>query len=294
MMTENIYKHSSAPGCISAAYDMLLENRKNIFRKLALPAIAFGISLTVCLLAYTPNKALNDWGLCHPTLTMLLLIGAALLAVGVSFWLVAATFTLLNEKKLISNFRRSLVVFVVIVVYELLIFGAQYLCMNVIGNMLLNRFADKAVGVMILCSLLFLLLYIVILVAFLPYVFSTTKYLYDHTTILKGLFTSDYKRGWKNLGHIFLTMLLMTILIAVVTFIASTPFVIAFMAQASNQLGMLEGDPSGAPAHLLWIVVVVSFFTMTLMAFVFVWEIFVLVHLYGSIETRETERLGEA
>ena len=79
-------------------------------------------------------------------------------------------------------------------------------------------------------------------------------------------------------------MLLTAILITLITLIATAPFSIVFMAQATNQLGMLEGDSSGAPAYLLWIVVAVSFFTMTLMAFVLVWEVLVIIHLYGSIE----------
>ena len=131
-MTENIYKHRSAPACISAAYEMLLDNRKSILRKLFLPAIVFGISVTVCLMAYTPNKELNNWGLSHSTLSLLLLIGAVLLAFGATVWLVAATLTLLNGKGTSANMRRMLAVIAVFALYELLLVGAHYLCMGVV------------------------------------------------------------------------------------------------------------------------------------------------------------------
>ena len=287
MIISNLYQHRSAPSSISAAYVLLLDNRKEVFRRLILPAIAFGISISLCLLAYTPNKTLNEWGLAHPVLTLLLLVSAAVLAIGASFWLVASTFTMINGERTIMSLRRCGVAAIGFVLYNLLNFGVQYLCMNVLGSFLTNRFADKAVTVMTVCSLLNVFISILVMVVFQPYLYSTVKYLYDHTMTAKSLFTTDYLRGWKSVGHIFLTIFLASIILTIVILIASTPFAIAYMAQVSNQIGMLEGDLSGAPSYLLWLVMGISAVTMTLMAFALVWKIFVLIFLYGSIETKD-------
>lgn len=290
MKNFELNKSRGATACIRAAYELFLDNIKTILRRLSLPALAVGISVSVCLTAYTPNKAINEWGLSHPTLTIALMTIAVVMAFLSFVWLTTATFTLLNEKNFWKNMRRCLMTYIGDIVYALLCIAFQLLCFNVIGQTLALHFADHATTALGVSYLTYLFLFLLLNIAFLPYYYSSTKYIYAHEMNIKDLFIKVYARGWKYLGHILLTVLLSSIIISLIILIVCAPFAIIFMAQASNQFGMLEGDPSGAPSYLLGLLLIVSVVTWSILAFVFVWYFFVTVFLYGSIEAKEAER----
>lgn len=289
---EELYKNRNAAACIGAAYNLFFGNLKTICHRLGLPVLAISIALTACLLAYTPNKAINEWGLSHPALTFSLMATAVVVAIAALFWLQASTYTLLNGHRLKANLRRCLGAFACYLLYYLLLAVCQYLCLKVVTTQLANRFADQATTVYVIGSLLFLFLSAVIYIVWLPFMYSTTRYICNHKASLRDLFVSDYLRGWKHIGRIFLTVLLTCIILTLIVFVVCAPLAIIFSAQAQNQLGMLDNDPSGAPAYLLALVIATSVVTLMLIAFVTVWYLFILYFLYGSIA--EAEQLEPA
>ena len=290
MDKELIFKEQSVTAIIGQAFRILSTKRKTLATRAWIPILVQAASFTILLLAYTPNVTIRDWGLAHPAFTSIAMIGAAIAALLSVLWLTAAVFSAFNDQSSKKNFIRSLPVGVCYAVYSLLLLLMQYLTSNILMSWLMAHFADKAVLVGVCVALIGLLCNLVIFAIWIPFTFSCTKYLFNHTTSLKKMVGKDYHLGWKYWGRLTLLVILASLTVLPVVVIGGLPLTIVFMSQAANQLGMLSGDPSGAPSYLLALLIGVAFITFCLMAILMIWYIIVLILSYGNIESREMKK----
>ena len=100
----------------------------------------------------------------------------------------------------------------------------------------------------------------------------------------------NYKRGLRYWGSTFLVFFVSMLLVALVSIIVMTPATILTLANVQAQHGLMIGDPLGMPSYILPL----TFGTLALTHFIEFYVVLVmLVHfyyIYGSIETKETER----
>ena len=101
---------------------------------------------------------------------------------------------------------------------------------------------------------------------------------------------SSYKCGLRYWGSTFLVLFVSMLLVMLISTIIMMPAIILSLANAQAHQGLLIGDALGMPNYILPL----TFGTLTLTHFIeFYVVLIVLVHfyyIYGSIETKETER----
>ena len=68
------------------------------------------------------------------------------------------------------------------------------------------------------------------------------------------------------------------------------PLFIITIAQGVNQLGIIDGDQSGVPGYLPYLLFMTSVVTMFIFVYLSMWADFVLYYAYGSIEAIEKEK----
>lgn len=286
MKQDSVYKVRSAAANIGAAIEFASKNLPEMLKKLWLPMTVLAIAYTGLLVVNLPNKALSDWGSTHPLAVLAMISCSQLLTALATAWLMAAVFRLFNGNTMKRNLLRALVVVVLCTAFAL-ISSFAYGFASAHLTMAMQEQSTTAIAI---ASISILLLTVAIAVFTLPFLFSFTKYLADHTTRTKAVFSHDYAKGWRHWGQIFVTMLLAVLVLIPILIILLTPLFIINMAQAANQLGMLNGDPSGAPSYLMWLLVATSFLSFLLLASTLVWTFIVEYHLYASIDTFEKQK----
>ncbi len=124
----------------------------------------------------------------------------------------------------------------------------------------------------------------------LPINYVTMKYILTPDQSFWSALWSNYKRGLRYWGSMFLVFFVSVLLVALVSIIVVLPAIVLTMANIQAQQGLLMGDPLGMPDYILPL----TFGTLVLTHFIeFYVVLVVLVHfyyIYGSIETKEQER----
>ena len=136
-------------------------------------------------------------------------------------------------------------------------------------------------------------LYIILVPLFpliLPINYVVMKYVMTPEHSFWSSLWSDYKRGLRYWGSTFLVFFVSMLLITLVSIIVMTPAIILTLANIQAQHGLMIGDPLGMPSYILPLM----FGTLTLTHFIEFYVVLVVVvhfyYIYGSIETKETER----
>ena len=124
----------------------------------------------------------------------------------------------------------------------------------------------------------------------LPINYVTMKYILTPDQSFWPALWSNYKRGLRYWGSMFLVFFVSILLVVLVSIIVILPAIILTMANMQAQQGLLMGDSLGMPNYILPL----TFGTLVLTHFIeFYVVLVVLVHfyyIYGSIETKEMER----
>ena len=286
-MKTELYTNKSTSACIKAAYTLLISTFKTTIKRLWLPALVNAALLTLLFLLYIPDKTFNEVGLSHPMITLLLITGCYILTVAANIWFMAAIASLLNGKKLNQNILRAIVVvgvgFIITGIGTFIInFGSSFFGSLVSSSHIASPEKSAAAGY-IASVIILLLLYIFTL----PLTFSSIRCQIDHRTKLTEIFRKGYRMGLRHWGFLFVTHLVATLLTFVACFIAFIPLLITILSQTINQLGMLNGDPSGVPGYFIYLLVATSLITMYILCFIGVWMFFISYYIYGSVEVKE-------
>lgn len=289
-MEKDLLVSRSFSACIKAAYVLITTNIKTVVRKTWLAALILSIALTFNVLLMVPDMNIAALGLSHPWAVLALTIVAFIVFFAASLWMLSLTVSMLNGQPMKSNLLRSLIILAI----EFVIFGIAIICFYVGTTHLLAGTAatteSAATASSGWTSPLLIGLSILIIAFTLPCGYSFLSYLIDPNTSFKRVFGHDYKIGFKHWGFLFIVFFITLIILSVIAIVIMVPFISILLAQISNQLGMLGGDPNGAPSYLYGLLVVTTILTMFLLLYVVMWLFFVNYYAYGSITKQEQER----
>lgn len=288
-METELYKSRSFSSCIKAAYVLFSTNIKAIFKKTWLPALIYALILSASVMMNMPDKALTDAGLSKPIVTFAAMASIYILDLAVGTWFLASFISLLNGKNFKLNLRRSIILTGLSLLITIVFMLVGYLGKTLVTSMLVSMKASASTMVIAPLATT-IVLAIIFMAILLPFSYSSMKYLVDHATKVIDIIKKDYCRGWHHWGFLFATLLMVILILCILTLVLFIPFIIITLAQGINQLGMLDGDPSGVPSYFGVLLFVTTLITMYLFAYVTVWAYFVLYYAYGAIEALEKEK----
>lgn len=123
-----------------------------------------------------------------------------------------------------------------------------------------------------------------------PLGFVFMKYVFRPDTRFWRLLASDYPVALKHFGFVFIVLLVSGIVVFVAEYILALPAFLLSMANTQANLGVLNGDPLGMPAHITYVSAVVFFIAGFIQIYIRMSVLFTSYYMYGSIETQEEER----
>lgn len=268
-----IMKERCFASCLSASFNLYCSNFATIFKHSWLPSLVFALVIAAgMLLAAAPLSVAL-------TATLGVCVVAAMTIIGA--WFDASYMSLFNGMTKQQTFRRALGV-------RLLDIGCGLVCLllktgvtlAVCATALCIKTLKTRIAFMAVAEIpAIVVTLVIIVVAYIPLVYSFMSYLVNPATTLRQIFTSRYRRAWHNWGYLFAVTALTGLVMAVVVLVLSA-------ALGANHAGMLLGAPDGIPSHFL----LLSYMSNAIVAFVFnyamIWTFLTTLHAYGSIECK--------
>ncbi len=286
-MEKELYKNRSFSACIHAAYVLFATNLKIILRRTWLPVLLMAVALTFNVLFNLPDKHIHDLGMSHPMVTASIMGTAFIINLLAEMWVTAVIASLVNQRPLKANLMRVLVIMgigliITLAAAGIINFSHSFVFSFLVSSKLATPSTAGAAGIAIT-----LLLILLLLIFTLPFIFSTTKFLLDHEVRPSAMFKADYRRGFSRWGMLFGAMFFTVVIISILSFVIFVPFIILVTSQTINQLGMLNGDPSGVPGYFFWLLIAITLLTMFIFSYEIIWAMLVNYYVYGAIETKE-------
>jgi MFS family permease len=288
-METELYKSRSFSSCIKAAYILISTNIKAIFKSTWMPALLYAMVLAASIMMEIPDKSLVDTGMARPIITSVIMLCIWILDIAISTWFVASIISLLNGENFKKNLTRSIVITLVSLLFMAILWLLIFVSKGVFTSLLTSTKVTTTASV-VAPAISILVFSVIFGIVLLPYGFSSMKYLVDHTSKISDLFKKDYVKGWHHWGFLLITLFITIVIICLLALIVFVPLIIIVVAQSINQLGIISGDPSGAPGYFPYLVYATALITMFILAYIMVWAYFVLYYAYGSIETLEKEK----
>jgi len=289
MIQEEFLKRRGAAACLSAAYDCFSQRLGAIVRRIWLPLLIVALACAAGIHAYTTLLACSDQELLGATVPYAEFCCAYLAAFVGCIWLFARFMTLFNGQSTRFNLRRTLALFAVWFVVYLV-----FITLIAVGAASLESFSTTTQApsstVTAVCILLALVALVLSFVVFLPLVYVFGKYYLDAEVHLPRNLWSLFKTGMRHFGFLFGTELLAMLIAYLVCLLVSVPFLILFSANLTSIVGTVQGDPSGLPGYIPWLLFVVSALTVFVGLVVWLWNTIVILYACGSIDARQMSR----
>lgn len=288
MTEQNLFEARSISGCLRASYSYCTEHAKILMRGMWLPILLLAIAATVSIYVSSPNKTLNDWGMTHPVLATVGYVLLELLGLVAGVWYMARLITFFNGATLLRNSMRTAKAMGWLV-GELIVLTVFFgLAIALIGdNFVAGLAKGEGWGKVLVAWAVYLLLVVVLTI---PFSYAGMKYIYHHDTKFRHFVGKDFCVGLRHFGFLFLVRFLTTLIYSLLSAILLMPFLLLYIGQIYNQLGMQEGDPNGMPGYFLPLYVVVSVLTMCVLIMLSVWNTTTDLYAFGAIETRLQEK----
>ena len=123
----------------------------------------------------------------------------------------------------------------------------------------------------------------------LPFIYINMRYINKEGASFWKDLPSSYATGFKNIGTLFITALLLGMILFVIYSIAGMPLFILNTARTTSLLGEMMGDPSDLPNNFTILMVCTSILTSLFVCLVGLFPTIVCFLLYGSIEKQREE-----
>ncbi len=293
MKLDELEKNRGYSTTMKAAWTAFFNNFKTIFKHLW--PYAVGMSLVaamyvlLALRATTADTSVTD---------VIGMVASYILLLLVAIVMAGRTYMLVNEKPFVWNIFRAakLVVaeLVVVLILSVVIVGVIFLSVPATGSVpdvpQDAMQAEQMRMAMVKTFAMVSLVVVVLLLLLLPYTYAVAKYVVDTKSKLMQLVWKGYKTGLRHWGYIFLTLLLTTICLFFVMLIIGLPLSVLDMAVRVNDIGVMNGDPSGMPGSIGVLTFFTAAVTFFCYSFLSVFSLFVMYYIYGSIERRVKER----
>lgn len=294
---EELIKSRGYRATIKAAYNLFTDNYKVILKHIW----PYALAMAVVLGAFVLNQ-FRVYG--QPPMMLLSMLSS--LCVIILVFVTDALFTgrimmFINGQSFPWNFQRSLKIWLwmllLLAIVSVFVFTISYLIlpgaddtsagipqtdpMIQMQQQQMDYF--KSMGVVTITMTAFLLL-------LLPLVYIIMQYFVETNTHFHKIFFKGWKIGMKHWGYIFITLLVVTICMTVVTMILSLPLTILFTAYGISLQGVAMGDEAGLPGYFIPLAFVVSLFSYFIYFILTIFPLFAIYYIYGSIEAKEQEK----
>ncbi len=294
---EELFKSRSHKATIAAAYTTFTSNYKQIFKH----TWPFALALALVAPAYML------YGIMHQKDMVSTGYIATNIALLVVFFVVSLAFyarlsMLVNQQNMKWNATRWVKTFL----WQLLIFIGIVAITGAISALVAMGImpddnaatvntdpvaaqvaANEAMLKMIVFAVIITLLLSLLTMPYLPVLM---KYVADPTSKIRKLFFKQYGVYMHYWGYIFITLLITTICVGLVTFVIALPMIIIMLASHISHMGVVNGDAAGVPAYFPWMAYGVGVLTYFIYIFINVFTFFVIYYIYGSIEAKEKDK----
>ena len=289
-MKSDLYKSRSISSCLKKAMIMMLDNLSEIFRITWIPLLLLSIFFTGVLCSFTPNKQLLDWSNNHLALSFLLLIANYIAFSFCILWSFAKSYSFVNGLYLKDNLKRCFIPFLFSLAFGYLIIScfAGNIHKWIIIGITVIHFSSKSTNILIWLSSCFAT--IIICGAILPLQYAFTRYIIDSKMKLSNIFKIEYKIGLHYWGYLFVSTLITTLIMALITIVIATPLAIIFFANICNSYGIITGDSDGTPSYFNILLFITSIACSFIILFISLWQLYTNCYICGSIKTRYTKK----
>jgi hypothetical protein len=280
-----LYKMRGVGKCVQAATDLFIGNLKLIVRHTWKAALTIGLLtalLVVVSMSGGTSSILN--GDAANSLWPCLLLVPLLMA---EAWLMGCVTTLLNNQPRKPNLRRAFRQMALWVGISIVVMAASAgISMLWIYSLHLK---DGMTGLLLFFGSAGLV-YLLFLLALLPMLYSSMKYLIDPTQRLGIVLGKSYREGWRYWGFLFVLALLTLLFAAIIYALLMIPMQIVFSAQIYSAVGVQMGDPSGLPSYMPVLMAFTTCLCVTAWVYVCIWVFLIFYYAYGSIEAKLAAR----
>lgn len=289
-METELYKARSLSSCMKTAYDTFFTNIKTIFRRTWLPALVTSVLCALSMVMLYNNAFITTAGGSFSMSDLVLTIVAGvilLLGVAASVWFDAVIISLLNGRSMKANLPRvirlALLIFVLVIIVSAVSSALSFIPVAMSGK----KVTEEA---MLLSTVVSMAVYIIFIIAFLPVIYSSMKYLVEPQLKVMSVLGRPYLAGWRHWGYLFMLCLLAAIISSIIYLIVSLPAtVINFAVMVSSQ-GISLGDASGLPGYFRPLAGIAILIATFIMVYVGAWCTIIWYYAYGNIEAKERER----
>lgn len=279
-----LYKNRSYLSCITETLNIFAHNLRTIvsytwpsaLAVAVLQSFSFSAATSICINAITTRNA-----------TFLAI--SFMLSILAQVLLYSQALGLVNCQKMSYNIKKVIRLILTCMAFWILITIILTAMANMVG--LVNDTSEAPQAISLIAVVIYAI-YIIIGLLVLPYIYVFTKYIMEPESKLLTLLYASYKAGLRHWGLIFTTILLTYLCMVVCVMVLALPAVIIISARITSINGvMLLGDPSGLPSYFDFMQFGFFVFANFIWSYISVFFMFVCFFVYGSIETREKEKM---
>ncbi|MBO4481716.1 MAG: hypothetical protein J5719_04120 [Bacteroidales bacterium] len=299
---EELMKSRGYGATLNESYRKFSGNLKTIVRHLWPYALVLSLVVAAYVLAI-------QQAIVHPQLSTVVILGISAMAslntvAVIAFY--ARAMMLVNGKKMTWNVVRTIKIALWIILIELvvtLVVGIVAITTGYLtapaqpdhpvaneAEMLLT--AQQTTQAFLTTIGITLLAVVIITLLLLPLVYTFFKYYLEPETHFLKILGKSYRCGLRHWGYMFVTELILLIAVGLVCLVVCLPLAVLFASMFLSASGVAQGDLPGMPSHFGWLLFFTTALTYFILSFIYVYCIFANCYLYGSIETREKERLS--
>lgn len=278
-MTEEIlYKNRSSIACLSDALKLMNNNVMTIIRRCwpyMLATIILSATTTTVTLNTIINGAIIVNCICVGVLSIVTIIPLGML--------IGRVISMLSECTFREATRRAIIVILILVAFGVII-GLAYeavtysLGVLAVKNMTILKYLNTII------IILFALLTVAGIVAAIPFVYFSMKYIHGKTTL--KCICKDCKMGMRNFFYIFGTVTLTAFISLIIGFVFNIPITILTRAAVASSASTLIGDISDLPGNFPVLVFAAALLASIAATLLLIWETLVARYIYGTTEKR--------
>lgn len=293
MGKNNLYVNRSISACLKDATTMFLNNLSNILKKMWVPQLFISIFFTCIILSFTPNKQLYDWSTTHGLLSFLILIASYIAFFFCMLWSMAKSYMFMNGTSFKGSLKRCTTPFILFLVLSYLIFSCVFGNTHkwIISGIVTLHISAKMTD--ILTCAISCLTVIIIASVIIPFQYALTHYILDTNVKLYNVFKKEYVIGLHYWGFLFLSALMTTLIIAILSSVIVMPIVIILFANISNTYGIINGDTDGVPNYFYMLLIITSMVCTFIISHLLLWQLYVNCYICGTINIRYKEKCNQ-
>lgn len=294
-----LYKVRSYSACLKDGFDLFTGNFKKIFKYFWPLALLYAIISTIFVTIYRDfDNSLQTKSLTTPEI--IYFVVSLLIILLVSCCICGFTYNLFNKYKedgsisslSLKGDKKSLVYFCVraIKLYLwLILFSLIYAIVLALIFVAISSMTAR-INMTVYLITTFALLFITILLYFVPFIYLSNKYMLEKGSRFFNLFLTKFNVGLRHWGSLFIVAFITLIIVGIIQCIICLPEIIIMITNRLSASAILDGDSSGLPSSYGTLAIIITIICTFLGGIISIVSYFPSFFNYGSIEAEEKEK----